>query len=155
MGGVPLIWADGPNERPVCYDTNSRLLEANRAGVSRMLQRRFRPKEPGKRVVANLALDETTRAALQAAAAGANVTLSAVANDLLRLGAERIRAKGLPAMEDRPPKRVRWEPAGEIIWTTISTDADTLDLARDLAYRWHTTTHHALQRLLAEGLRPE
>lgn len=120
-----------------------------------MLQRRFKPAESGKRVTVKLALDEPTMAAIEQAAGAGNATLSATVNDLLRRGVERLREQGLPRLEDRPAHRVRWDPQGEVVWTTVSADQDTADLARDLAYRWYTTQHNALQRLLAEGLRKD
>ena len=120
-----------------------------------MLQRRFKPAESGKRVTVKLALDELTMAAIEQAAGAGNATLSATVNDILRRGIERLREQGLPRLEDRPAHRVRWDPHGEVVWTTISTDQETADLAKDLAYRWYTTSHNALQRLLAEGLRED
>ena len=116
-------------------------------------QRRFAP--TAKRVTMRFGVDEPILAAIRQAAGGDNATLSAATNDLVRRGAERLRARGLPALEDRPAKRVRWEPTGAITWTTISTDAETADLARDLAHRLYTTKNHALHLLLREGLRPD
>ena len=116
-------------------------------------QRRFAP--AGQRVTMRFGVDEPSLAAIREAAGGGNATLSAATNDLVRRGAERLRARGLPALEDRPAKRVRWEPAGAITWTTISTDAETADLARNLAHRLYTTQNHALHLLLREGLRPD
>ena len=119
--------------------------------MSVALQRRFRPTEPGGRVKINLGVDEATLAAVRAAA-GESATLSAALNDVLRRGVERIRAEGLPRAEDRPAKRVRWQPDGDITWTTVSTDQETADLVRDLAHRWHTTGNGAIHRLLAKAL---
>ncbi len=157
---MPIIWADGPvreagTDRPQkCYGSD-RSHGHYWQGASRLLQRRFRPAEDGKRVTAKLALDEPTMRAVEATAGSGNATLSAVVNDLLRRGVERLREQGLPRLEDRPAHRVRWDPQGEVVWTTISTDQETADLAKDLAYRWYTTSHNALQRLLAEGLRED
>lgn len=120
--------------------------------MSVALQRRFRPTEPGGRVKINFGVDAATLAAVRAAAAGEGATLSAALNDVLRRGVEQLRAEGLPPAEDRPAKRVRWQPDGDITWTTVSTDQETADLVRDLAHRWHTTGNGAIHRLLAKGL---
>ena len=156
---MPLIWMDGPARAcPAqnCYGSGrASEREHARRGASRLLQRRFRPAESGQRVTVKLALDEPTMAAIEQAAGAGNVTMSAVVNDLLRRGVERLRGQGLPRIEDRPAHRVRWDPQGEVVWTTISTDQETADLAKDLAYRWYTTSHNAFQRLLAEGLRED
>ena len=116
-------------------------------------QRRFAP--AGKRVTMRFGLDEATEVAIREQAGGGNATLSAATNDLVRRGAERLRVRGLPPLADRPAKRVRWEPVGTITWTTISTDAETADLAADLAVRLNTTRNHVLHLLLREGLTPD
>ena len=159
---MPLIWMDGGpvpaagTDRPrKCYGSGRSRLEQGDQGVYRLLQRRFKPAESGQRVTVKLALDEPTMGAIEQAAGAGNATLSATVNDLLRRGVERLQEQGLPRLEDRPAHRVRWDPQGEVVWTTVSTDQETSDLARDLAYRWYTTQHNALQRLLAEGLRED
>ena len=54
-------------------------------------QRRFSPADT--RVTMRFGVDEASLTAIREAAGGANATLSAMANDLVRRGAERLRAR--------------------------------------------------------------
>jgi hypothetical protein len=120
--------------------------------VPPLLQRRFRPLRPGARVTVKLALDPPTLQAIRRATGDTNQTLSAAVGDLLRAGAQRLREQDLPGRGEWSPERIRWQPQGEAVWTTVSTDRDIAELAAELARRWHSTKHFALHQLLRAGL---